>query len=41
MNVSNDTSRKAEYARYNMMRARCHNPNHKHYKNYGGRGIEL
>lgn len=33
--------RMREYSRYNMMRARCHNPNHKAYPNYGGRGIHL
>lgn len=31
----------AEFARYNAMRARCHNPNNIAYHNYGGRGIAL
>lgn len=29
------------YSRYLGMRARCTNPNHKAYKNYGGRGISI
>ena len=29
------------YAIWNSMRQRCNNPNHKAYKNYGGRGITI
>lgn len=27
------------YSRWSNIKARCYNPNHKDYKNYGGRGI--
>ena len=30
-----------EYCSWYSMKARCYNPNHKHYKNYGGRGITV
>jgi hypothetical protein len=36
-----DPEKKAEYARYNAMRARCTNPNNNAYANYGGRGISV
>jgi hypothetical protein len=29
------------YASLRSMITRCHNPNHKHYKHYGGRGIRV
>lgn len=29
------------YSIWGAMMQRCHNPNNKHYKNYGGRGIEV
>ena len=29
------------YARWRSMRARCQNPNHHAYANYGGRGIKV
>lgn len=31
----------ALYNRWNAMRTRCNNPNHRQYHNYGGRGIEV
>jgi hypothetical protein len=30
-----------EYRSWNSMVTRCHCPNHKNYKHYGGRGIEV
>jgi hypothetical protein len=30
-----------EYAVWQTMKARCHNPNNGKYKNYGGRGISI
>lgn len=30
-----------EYVIWRNIKARCHNPNNTHYKNYGGRGITL
>lgn len=30
-----------EYKAWRGMRTRCYNPNDAHYKNYGGRGIEV
>lgn len=30
-----------EYRNYHNMRARCENPDHKDYANYGGRGIKV
>lgn len=30
-----------EYNSYRKMRERCLNPQHAHYKNYGGRGIKI
>lgn len=29
------------YKRWQSMKARCNQPNHKHYENYGGRGIRV
>lgn len=29
------------YRRWDSMRSRCYNPNHKSYKNYGGRGVTV
>ena len=31
----------SEYYSWNNMKARCYNPNYKHYKDYGGRGITI
>jgi hypothetical protein len=31
----------SEYTSYVKMKERCLNPNHSHYKNYGGRGIAI
>ncbi len=31
----------SEYSSWEHMKARCLNPNHKHYNNYGGRGITI
>lgn len=33
--------RSPEYFTWNGMNQRCNNPNHKAYKNYGGRGIKI
>ncbi len=33
--------RSKEYVAWINMRDRCNNPNHKQYKNYGGRGIKV
>lgn len=30
-----------EYTSWESMKQRCNNPNNKHYKNYGGRGIKF
>lgn len=30
-----------EYNSWQNMKSRCQNPNHKHYKHYGGRGIKI
>lgn len=32
---------KSEYYSYCQMKSRCLNPNHDHYRNYGGRGITI
>ncbi len=29
------------YSKFKGMRSRCYNPNHKRYKDYGGRGIDI
>lgn len=34
-------SQTPEYRSYKSMRERCLNPNHRYYKNYGGRGITI
>lgn len=35
------SSRNPTYSKYQAMKQRCGNPNHKDYPNYGGRGIEI
>jgi hypothetical protein len=34
-------SRTSEYITWSCMKNRCSNPSHKHYENYGGRGITV
>lgn len=34
-------SKPPEYRAWQEMRQRCKNPNHKFYKNYGGRGVQV
>lgn len=38
---SHGSSKTLLYERWQGIRARCYNPNHRAYKNYGGRGIEV
>lgn len=37
----NAASEQPEYGVWLAMRQRCNNPNHPHYKDYGGRGISI
>jgi hypothetical protein len=39
MKTKINKSETVEYSSWESMRQRCNNPNNKHYKNYGGRGI--
>ena len=39
--VSHGLSYSKEYNTYHSMMARCYNPKHKSYNNYGGRGIDV
>lgn len=39
--VSHGLSDTEEYQIWKAMKARCHNPNHKNYPDYGGRGIAV
>ena len=38
-NKKHGFSKITEYNSWNNFRTRCNNPNHRYYKNYGGRGI--
>ena len=40
-NYTHGESKSRLYSVWNMMKQRCNDPNHKHYKNYGGRGISV
>jgi hypothetical protein len=40
-NVGIPRSRTPEYRAYSDAKSRCQNPNHQHYKLYGGRGTEF
>ena len=39
--VTHNMSYSRLYRIHNLMKARCFNPKHTHYKNYGGRGIKV
>lgn len=41
LNRTSRTVYKREYGIWQMMRRRCNNPTHRHYKYYGGRGIKV
>ena len=40
-NLKHDMCKSPEYKSWRAMKARCLNPNHQAYKNYGGRGITI
>lgn len=41
MKIKINKSETPEYTSWESMKQRCNNPNNKHYKNYGGRGIKV
>ena len=40
-NTTHGQYQSSEYRSWQKMKDRCYNPNHKHYKDYGGRGITI
>ena len=41
MSTKHGQSKSSAYSCWNQMLQRCYNPNHKSYKDYGGRGIKV